>query len=132
MATLSDDQSARAISLTNAGELNSDPIELATEIIMQGRMYRQIKRSGRVALYELSVEGELRGFEVIKIQIHKAGERFGKWYPTRSGYPSSESWGTSGFSYLASDRAGAERRFAELIGRTNGPSDAIRTKSETF
>jgi hypothetical protein len=127
MAALPDDQNARAILPTHGDGFNNAAIELATEISMQGRMYKQIKRCGQVALYELSVKGELRGFEVIVIQIHAAGERFGKWYPTREGYASNESWGTSGFSYLASDRDGAERRFAGLIGRVNGRADAIRT-----
>jgi hypothetical protein len=108
---LLNDQNARTRPPANAaGQLN-EAIELATEISMQGRTYKQIKRYGQVALYELSVKGELRGFEVIVIQIHAAGERFGKWYPTREGYASNESWGTSGFSYLASDKDGAERRF---------------------
>jgi hypothetical protein len=95
-------------------------------------MYRQIKRSGRVAFYELSAKGELRGFEVIVIQIHAAGERFGKWYPTREGYASNESWGTSGLATSQVDKDGAERRSAGLIGRIKGRSDAIRRKSETF
>jgi hypothetical protein len=127
MAALPDDQNARATLPTHGDGLNNVAIELATEISAQGRTYKQIKRRGQVALYELSVKGELRGFEVIVIQIHAAGERFGKWYPTREGFPSSESWGTSGFSYLASNKDGAERRFAELIGRAKGRADAIRT-----
>jgi hypothetical protein len=127
MATLSEDQNARTTPPTNANGADSEPIELATEISAQGRTYKQVKRCGQVVLYELSVKGELRGFEVIVIQIHAAGERFGKWYPTRESMPSSESWGTSGFSYLACDRDGAERRFAELIGRAKGRADAIRT-----
>ena len=132
MSDLPADQIARANPPTNANGANSEPIELATEISMQGRMYRQVKRSGRVAIYELSKDDELRGYEVIVIQIHAAGERFGKWYEKREGYASNESWGTSGFSYLASDKDGAERRFAGLIGRINGRADAIRTESDAF
>jgi hypothetical protein len=88
---------------------------LATEFVYEGRTYRQIRRDGLVALYEMLQGEELIGFEVIVIRVYGAGERFGKWYPLREGYPSKESWGTTGFSYLGRDREGAERRYAELV-----------------
>jgi hypothetical protein len=60
--------------------------ELSTEIRWQGQIYRQIKRDGLIAIYEVRGDGErLLGFEVIKIQVHAAGELLGRWYPHREG-----------------------------------------------
>jgi hypothetical protein len=91
---------------------------LAAEFSWQGRRYRQLKRVGMVALYEIfGADNNVFGFEVVWIRVHSAGERFGKWYEKREGYPASESWGTYGWSYLGTDRAGAEERFDEVTYR---------------
>ena len=45
----------------------------------------------------------------------RAEELFGRWYPERETYPGNEDWGTYGWSYLASDLAGAQKRFDSLL-----------------
>ena len=81
-------------------------------------------------MYEVRGASGLLGYEVIKIQVHAAGELFGRWYPHREGYASSESWGTDGWSYLAIDRPGAEKRFAEVARRPKNPGARLDTTPE--
>jgi hypothetical protein len=54
--------------------------------------------------------------------LHATGKLFGRWYPHREAYASNESWGTDVWSYLAIDRPGAEKRFAEVARRTKTPA----------
>jgi hypothetical protein len=88
---------------------------LASELKVQNRTLRQLERDGRVALYALyGANGLLYGFEVVLIRVRKAGEVFGKAYPEREVYPSSEDWGTLAWSYGRTDRALAEASYRQL------------------
>jgi hypothetical protein len=89
---------------------------LKTELQVQNRTLKQIKRQGSVALYELyGPQGQLYGFEVVVVRIRRAEELFGRRYPERETYPGNEDWGTYGWSYLASDLPGAQKRFEHLL-----------------
>lgn len=66
---------------------------LTTELKVQDRTLKQVKREGRVALYELyGANGMLYGFEVVIVKIHPAEEIHGRFYPEREGYPKNEDW----------------------------------------
>jgi hypothetical protein len=93
---------------------------LRTEIPLQGRTLRQLKRQARIALYGLYGPGDiLYGYEVIVIKIRPAEEAFGREYPERELYPSSaknsDDWGRIAWSYGRNDLAGAEERYAGLL-----------------
>lgn len=92
---------------------------LPTELKVQNRTLKQIKRQGKVALYELYGANEmLYGFEVIVVKIRKAEHSFGKDYPEREVYPSNEDWGSFAWSYGRNDREMAERTFVRLLSRS--------------
>jgi hypothetical protein len=56
--------------------------ELEKEFGYQGRTLRQLRREGRVAIYELLDRGEvLYGYEVVVIKIAPAEEILGRQYP---------------------------------------------------
>jgi hypothetical protein len=70
---------------------------LETELTDHGRTLKQIRREGRIAIYELHhpIAG-LIGYEVIVIQFAKANTfQSGRSYPDREYYPKSEDWGTT-------------------------------------
>jgi hypothetical protein len=57
---------------------------LATDLKIQNRTLRQLKRTGLIAVYDVRNEGEmLLGYEVIRIKVAPEGEIFGKQYPER-------------------------------------------------
>lgn len=98
---------------------------LGTEIRYQGRLMKQVKRDGRVAMYKIQ---EPYGYEVIVIRERPDHDAFGKHFPAAESYPSSEEWGTYGWSYKTEDLAGAEKRFALLLlkyGRNAAPEPDI-------
>lgn len=71
-----------------------------------------------IALYEITGPAPRQlpyGFEVIRIRIQKSLTIKGKFIPEHEAFPLLAKWGEYGFSYLARDRAGAERRFAQLV-----------------
>jgi hypothetical protein len=91
-------------------------VTLEKEMNFQGRALRQIKRIGMIAVYEVyGLRRVLYGFEVIVIRVRQAEEAFGRAYPEREVYPSSEEWGTYGFTFLARDPSGAQKRVLNLL-----------------
>src|SRR6267378_2132639 len=91
---------------------------LETELKVQNRTLKQIKRQGRVALYELyGANGMLYGFEVVFIKIAKARNVFGKDYPEREVYPGNEDWGSLAWSYGRNDRDLAEETFLRCLAK---------------
>lgn len=105
---------------------------LETELTYQGRILRQLKRQGQVALYQMESP---YGYEVVVIRVEKGREKFGKFYPDHEIYPSSEQWGDYGWSYKVEDLAGAEKRFASLLPKwganvMQGANKADLTASE--
>ena len=93
-----------------SGPVNSIAIEFGDD----GFLLRQVHRGERAAIYEKFKGGQPRGFEVVILRIRAAEALFGRHYPERERYPSSEEWGTYGWSCMASDLKGAQRRLEEL------------------
>jgi len=88
------------------------PIEFGQE----GRTLRQIKRSGKAAIYELSgTQGLLYGYEVVVIDAEKERERFGKTFIEREIYPSSSKFGKLGWSFGREHRKQAFEKFDILV-----------------
>ena len=94
---------------------------LATELTVQNRSLRQIKREGRVALYELyGANGMLYDFEVVRIKIHPAEVINGRTYPEREGYPSNEDWGNLAWSHGRNHRDEAFECFHKCLSSARG------------
>ena len=86
---------------------------LSKTIRKYGDILRQIKRSGLVAIYSRG-----NSFKVIVIQQNKEWAMNGNVIPASESYPSSEMWGSKGFTCM--DRDAAERKFAELVAKLSG------------
>lgn len=78
-----------------------------------GRTFTQLKRDGMAALYKLSGAG----YEVVVIQNQKAREHLGFSFRECEVMPTPAQWGIYGWSYLAGDLAGAEKRYESLLAR---------------
>ena len=94
--------------------------ELEKEFGFQGRTLRQMKREGRVCVYELLGRGGvLYGYEVVIIKIAPAVEIKGELYPEREVYPSSskssDDWGRVAWSYSRNCFQDALERYAGLL-----------------
>jgi hypothetical protein len=76
-----------------------------------GYDYRQIYRDELTAIYEQVSEGKRIAFEVCEIIQAPAGEVFGKWIEEREKLPSTEMWGTKGFTVHTLERAFEKQRF---------------------
>jgi hypothetical protein len=103
---------------------------LDTELKYQGRTLKQIKRQGRIALYELyGANGLLYGYELIVIKIAPEEEIFGKTYPERELYPSSsknsDDWGKIAWSFGISEnqKQRAFDGFTTIAKETQGGRD---------
>jgi hypothetical protein len=89
---------------------------LETQLKAQDRTLKQLKRTSRIAIYELFGRGGvLYGYEVIVIKVHPQGQIMGRQYPEREGYPANEDWGRSAWSYPKIGLAEAEKRFNGLV-----------------
>lgn len=78
-----------------------------------GFEFQQLRRDGRVALYEKrKAKYGFDSYEVVVVQVHPAGNRFGKDYPDREGMPPSSLWGRRGWTY--SNLGAAENKFEEV------------------
>ena len=60
--------------------------------------YHQEWRNETFAIYSQWSDGELVGYESIKIKKYKAGERFGKYFEASESFPSDKEWGANGFT----------------------------------
>jgi hypothetical protein len=106
---------------------------LATELTFQGRTLRQLKRIGRIAIYEVRNRGNLLyGYEVIEIKIAPAEEICGRFYPEREVYPSSAKnspdWGSIAWSFGAQSK---KRAFALFNGLVKTATEGRATPTET-
>jgi hypothetical protein len=89
--------------------------------------YRQIYRDELTAIYEQVSEGRRIAFEVCEIIQAPAGEVFGKWIEEREKLPSTEMWGTKGFTVHTLERAFEKQRLllSQIKARTqNGATQA--------
>lgn len=95
-------------------------LPLATSFTSKGFKFEQLKRENDAALFKktkISKEGEEVGlptYEVIQVQRHNGLMLGGQWMSPREFYPSSESWGTKAWTYMAGQEERAETRFKFL------------------
>jgi len=92
------------------------PIEITQN---GGHHYRQIWRDDRAAVYEQrNAFGAFLGYEAIAIKRQEACRAFGRQYPAKELYPSSEDWGKLAVSVSDLDRAmDAAREFSSRAAR---------------
>ena len=76
--------------------------------------FKQIKRSGMVALYERRRgDGSLLGYEAVLITVNKPNSKFG--IPGAEIYPKSNAFGRTAYFCTTLERA--EIRFVELLAK---------------
>ena len=83
-----------------------DPLEKKFE--RYGFSYRQIHRTPSAAMYEVRIgEDGALAYEVVKPVIAKQRNMDGSWIPCPpyECYPSSEQWGSRGWTYVEADKA---------------------------
>ena len=94
--------------------------KLETEIMMSGRILRQIRRGKRCAIYAVhNKAGTLYGHEVIRIKVAEPVLAFEREYPLRELYPGNEEWGRLAWSYGTGQAAEAEKAFDYLLRQEN-------------
>jgi len=79
-----------------------------------GFTFGQMEREGNVAIYRKH-KGRISSFEVVLIQSHNGRIIMGEVIPPSEFYPSSEQWGTKGWTLAEADYHGAHRKFLELL-----------------
>jgi hypothetical protein len=90
------------------------------EITSKGLTYRQMKRVGQLAIYEvLNRVGRSYGFEVVVLKVAPAFALQGRSIPAREAYPSSEQFGSTGWYFQY--REDADQRFNELLDASKRP-----------
>jgi hypothetical protein len=89
-------------------------ITLQFPFTRDGFIHELVQRDGRVCLVRRSKPRHWH-YEVVVLRVRPPEERFGRAYPERETYPSSEEWGTYGFTYLGSQLDTARERYKELV-----------------
>jgi len=86
-----------------------------------------IKREGPVVLVRRHKQGHMAHFEVILLRerLEETFQRAGReiHMPYREVYPSSEDWGTYGFTFPSAEREKAEKKFDKLCTRRLGSAE---------
>jgi len=80
--------------------------------------YRMVERTDKTAIFEQLFEGTHVAFEAILIKKEKERNIMGKKYPPAEVFPSTEKWGTYGFTTHTLENARA--RAAQLEGSKFG------------
>lgn len=91
-------------------------IPVETEFFSKGFCHKLIRRAGFVALFERfrrSNPKKVVHYEVVVIREGKPYSIAGIDFPAKEQYPSSEKWGTLGWTYQDEDRA--KEKFNELV-----------------
>jgi len=91
-------------------------IPLETEFYSKGFCFKLVRRAGFVALYERwrrSCPEKVIHYEVVIITPRKSYMLAGITIPAREYYPSSEEWGSKGWTYRDEDQARA--KFVDLL-----------------
>jgi len=84
-----------------------------TEYARNGFDFLLLRREGRIAIFAGSKPEHFHpNYEVIRIQINKAGERFGKFHDATESCPRNELWGNEGWTFQTIEDATA--KFEEL------------------
>lgn len=82
-----------------------------------GFIFTLLSRKGNIAIYKKDKPEYPCGFEVILIKRHDGYEIAGNKVEPSEVYPSSEQWGSLGFTYTELDKA--EKKFKELLHNEN-------------
>jgi hypothetical protein len=91
---------------------------LETTLKVQGRTLKQIRREGKVALYELyGGQGLLIGYELILVRTLPEETIMGRRYPQREAFPKNEAWGTEGWSFGRNQAKEAHECFDKLAAK---------------
>jgi hypothetical protein len=94
-----------------------------------GFKYKQIHRENMYAIYERHHNtSEIKHFEVIKIQSHNGLEIAGNKIPPSEYYPSSNSWGTNGFTCI--NKQSSYNRLDRLMKDDLINKEAAKKKAE--
>lgn len=84
---------------------------LEQEFDSRGFHFKQLKRDGMLGVFEKTNDKGYKGFETVRIKSHNGYEIAGTFIAPAESMPSSETWGTDGFSYSWSER---DKAFAKL------------------
>ena len=87
--------------------------KLETEFKKFGFIYRQIKRSGNVAIFEQVKDDRILAYEVVVIRAHEGYEIAGNKMEPSEFMPRSEDWGT--FGWTLTNESDAHKRFNEVL-----------------
>lgn len=77
---------------------------LPTQFKAGGFWFDQLERIGQIGLFE-KTRGRSVSYEVVRIQRQNAWRAFGQDFPASEAMPSSELWGTDGWTYVDCDSA---------------------------
>src|ERR1035437_6361182 len=87
---------------------------LKTSFKKRGWLFRQIRRKGRIACFEVKEGNKLsRSYEVIRIGSHNGFILAGIKLEASETYPSSNSWGSEAWTVLTKEKA--LQKFEELV-----------------
>jgi len=88
--------------------------KLEKEFESAGFKYKQIHREDMYAIYERQhISSENKHYEAIRIQSHNGYEIAGNKIPPGECYPTSNSWGTAGFTCI--NKESAYKRLDKMI-----------------
>lgn len=97
---------------------------LKTKFNDSGFEFQQLKREGRVALYEKrKAKYGFDSYEVVVVQIHPAETVYGKDYPERELMPPNSSWGRRGWTY---SKLGAAENKLEAVAKSLQDAQNLR------
>ena len=92
--------------------------KLPVNISNAGFTFTQLKREGRVCIYEQVPDGgEFKAYEVIIIKYRKERQLYGKVLPAQEAYPSDSDWGKLAWTFMSLEEA--EERFTEKCQQFN-------------
>jgi len=82
--------------------------KLPTTFKKGGWLHKQLQRNGNIAIYERTLNGERRHWEVIRVQVAKNSYTFPNGKEIEAGdesYPTDRMWGKYGFTFACLDKA---------------------------
>ena len=87
---------------------------LPTQFTDRGFQFNQLRRRGNVAVFSRT-KGKVTHFETVIVDSHQGFQIKGKQIEPSEFYPSSEQWGTKGFTFNDQDAALAKASALELV-----------------
>jgi hypothetical protein len=118
------------------------PVSLVKEIRRANMVYKEVWRSGQVAVYRAEGEGRRVEYEVFEVQILPAEQVGDRSYSIRESVPSNSSWGESAWTFtnnshhdpLAAAMAKAHRLASKQFPRgvQANPKAALMIPSESI